>query len=77
MKKDEKKIEELYNALKDAAFVLCFNAAGDEDWPCQYAWTDDDGIPECIMKPDFEHYFDCHYRKYIEVLNKYRKQGNE
>ena len=33
MKKDEKKIEELYNALKNAAYVFCFNAAGDED--CQ------------------------------------------
>ena len=81
MKKDEKKIEELYNALKNAAYVFCFNAAGDEDCqsngPCPYALTDDDGIPVCIMKPDWEHYFDCYGRKFIEVLKKYKKQGNE
>lgn len=29
MKKDEKKIEELYNALKNAAYVFCYNAAGE------------------------------------------------
>ena len=81
MKKDEKKIEDLYNALKNATYAFCFNASGDESCqrsaPCPYVWTDEDGIPVCIMKPDWEHYFDCHGRKYIEVLNKYRKQGNE
>ena len=48
MGKEEKKFEELYNALKNAAYVFCFNAAGDEDCPsngpCPYAWTDEDGI---------------------------------
>ena len=81
MKKDEKKIEELYNALKNAAYVFCFNAAGDEDYqsngPCPYALTDDDGIPECTMKQDSEHYFYCYGRQFIEVLKKYKKQGNE
>ena len=81
MKKDEKKIEELYNALKNAAYVFCFNAAGDEDCqsnePCPYALTDDDGIPECTMKQDSEHYFYCYGRQFIEVLKKYKKQGNE
>ena len=39
--------------------------------------SDEDGIPECLMKPDCDDYFYCHGRKYLEVLNKYRKQGNE
>ena len=81
MGKEEKKFEELYNALKNAAFVLCFRASYDESCqrcvPCQYAWANEDGIPECMMKPDFENYFGCPFRKYIEVLNKYKKQGNE
>lgn len=75
---EENKFNELYNALKNAAYVFCFNAAGDEDCtsngPCPYACTDEDGIPECMMKPDFDNFFYCHGRKYIEVLNKYRKQ---
>ena len=78
MKKDEKKIEELYNALKNATYAFCFNAPGDESCqrsaPCPYAWANEDGIPECTMKLDLENYFDCPCRKYIEVLNKYRKQ---
>ena len=60
--------------MKNAAYVFCFNAAVDEDWPCPYAWSDEDGIPECTMKLDFDNYFECQGRKYIEVLNKYRKQ---
>ena len=81
MGKEEKKFEDLYNALKNAAYVFCFNAAGDDDCtsngPCPYACTDEDGIPECMMKPDFDNFFYCHGRKYIEILNKYKKQGNE
>ena len=78
---EENKFNELYNALKNAAYAFCFNAAGDEYFPrnapCPYAWSDEDGIPECTMKLDFDNYFDCHGRKYIEVLKKYKKQGNE
>lgn len=33
MKKDEKKIEELYNALKNATYAFRLNASGDES--CQ------------------------------------------
>ena len=34
---------------------------------------EEDGIPECMMKPDFDNFFYCHGRKYIEVLKKYKK----
>ena len=81
MKKDEKKIEELYNALKNAAYVFLLQRGWDEDCqsngPCPYALTDDDGIPECTMKQDSEHYFYCYGRQFIEVLKKHKKQGNE
>ena len=75
---EEKKVEELYSALKNASYAFCFNAAGDAYFPrsapCPYAWADEDGIPECMMKPDFDNHFDCCGRKFIEVLKRYRKR---